>query len=1498
MKSTRKKFLGIMLLLVVLLGIGITVFAAYGSDDDIHKYYFALDRIPGNGGYPGQALDRDVAVADLRNKGGGGFDGDMWEDLSYYTVDVKRNGSSTADTTIKPDSTYTYIIHVYCDDDYDVVHYGRGGVEVWWNWQKYNTTYDAGHSNTDDEYTWSRFGFTTPMTCSEYSFATATTETLTYNGEEQKLLNNDSTNSSDRVTMSYKVDDGNWTTDVNAVTAKDAGEHTIYYKAEGAGLDDRKENTGSYSVTINKLDVTVTPKLDQSKIYGMKDPTFTYDIVATNGAKVVPEVDLADGALKNGALSRAEGEDYTKNGYKYTIGTLQSDNSINYDITFVDNTTVFMINRKNITEEGVDITLQPTPPTGGYDGSIYQYNYTGEEIVPQISLIYSGAEVDSIKNEKLELSNDYNITDGKTVREYINHGDAKETINIRGIGNYIGVSSLDWRVVKLNFGDITANNYDAVYDGQAHGISVNLTDTAVAADAEITYIYDDSNTVYNADNWDESKATTKVPTFKDVIVDSNNNAVNRTVYYRVHSENKDGGDSYIYNDYYGSGTVLIKKKDVNLVAENKTKVYDKDATTDPELTYEDYANQMIGNETLTGIKLTRPEGQNVNNYTISFNLDEINKNNTNYAVTQTTGTFAITKRPVKVSVGDYSKIYSEINPTLKLTIEKSGAEGVAEKEGLLTGDVLTDESALGTTLSFEDADGGKWTYDRFIDAGKYTIKRGTLDNQNYEIAFTDGSFTVNQKDISLADTNVEMLYNGTRTDSVYTYTGKTIAPDFTMSDVQEEVQYVNHDGDIDYEVKGVFKASDYGIFHVSIRGIHNYTGEIKGLWAILPVVDKELTYDGNAHSLEFNLGESLNDGTILGIRFSEKEPVGPVTAESYELTECPSYTKPGVYDIYYGIVRNPEEYGSEGVFSGVATLTINPDEEVNAVEAKIDEIGKVEYTDASKAKIDEARAAYDALTDGQKNIVTNADTLFAAETTYSNVKNADEKINAIGTVEYTIASKTKLDEARAAYDALTKEEKALLSDETKATLTKAEADYAELKAIHETAEAVKAKIDEIGTVEYTDASKEKIDEARAAYDALTPDQKVLVDNVDTLVAAEVTYAGLKTDTEAVEFVKDKIDEIGDVEYTNASKAKINEARAAYDALPDRLKGEIDNLDTLTNAESTYNTLKTNHEAAETVEEKINAIGDAKSTEEYKTKIDEARAAYDSLTDEQKDLVKDEILTVLEKAEENYPVVKDVEEMIKAIGDVEYTDASKEKIDEARAAYDALPDRLKGEIDNLDTLTNAESTYNTLKTNHEAAEAVEEKINAIGDLELSAKSKSEIDEARAAYDALTDEQKALVNEDKLKDLEQAESEYQTLIDNNKLMITYISTEKMSTDKIEDLVIVANGELENLVEILVNGETLDPKNYTLASGSTILTLKESYLASLDAGKYDVTFVYNDGRTVDSQFEIVKADENKSNNPNTGDSITLWICLALVSMLGIISTNKLTKKMKRSK
>ncbi|MBR0537069.1 MAG: hypothetical protein IJK40_02880, partial [Clostridia bacterium] len=60
------------------------------------------------------------------------------------------------------------------------------------------------------------------------------------------------------------------------------------------------------------------------------------------------------------------------------------------------------------------------------------------------------------------------------------------------------------------------------------------------------------------------------------------------------------------------------------------------------------------------------------------------------------------------------------------------------------------------------------------------------------------------------------------------------------------------------------------------------------------------------------------------------------------------------------------------------------------VAALIAAIGEVAYTDESKSKIDAAKAAYDALTDAQKALVDNADVLTAAEESYAELKAAGD----------------------------------------------------------------------------------------------------------------------------------------------------------------------------------------------------------------------------------------------------------------------------------------------------------------------------------------------------------------------------------------------------------------------------------------------------------------------------------------------------------------------------
>ena len=379
-----------------------------------------------------------------------------------------------------------------------------------------------------------------------------------------------------------------------------------------------------------------------------------------------------------------------------------------------------------------------------------------------------------------------------------------------------------------------------------------------------------------------------------------------------------------------------------------------------------------------------------------------------------------------------------------------------------------------------------------------------------------------------------------------------------------------------------------------------------------------------------------------------------------------------------------------------------------AVDDKIAAIGTVKLTDASKALIDAARAAYNALTADQKALVTKLATLEAAEKAYADLaaaKAVDDKISAIGTVKLTDASKALIDAARNAYNALTADQKALVTK--LATLEAAEKKYADLAA----AKAVDDKIDAIGTVKYDKASKDRIDAARAAYNALTADQKALVTKLATLEAAEKKYADLG----AAKAVDDKIAAIGTVAYTDASKALIDAARAAYNALTADQKALVTKLATLVAAEQAYEDLKAAAEkaaadlaAAQAVDEKINAIGVVEYTDASKALIDAARAAYNALTADQKALVTklatlvaaeqayEDLKAAAEKAAADLAAAQAVDEKIDAIGVVEYTDASKALIDAARAAYEALTDDQKALVTKLAILLAAEQTYADLE----------------------------------------------------------------------------------------------------------------------------------------------------------------------------------------------------------
>ena len=330
-------------------------------------------------------------------------------------------------------------------------------------------------------------------------------------------------------------------------------------------------------------------------------------------------------------------------------------------------------------------------------------------------------------------------------------------------------------------------------------------------------------------------------------------------------------------------------------------------------------------------------------------------------------------------------------------------------------------------------------------------------------------------------------------------------------------------------------------------------------------------------------------------------------------------------------------------------------------------------------------------------------------------KEVEEKIKAIGT-EITLESKKAIEEARAAYEKLSEAQKKLVSNLE--VLTKAEEELKKLEGQQEAdqkaAKEVEEKIKAIGT-EITLESKKAIEGARAAYEKLSEAQKKLVSNLEVLTKAEEELKKLEgqqeADQKAAKEVEEKIKAIG-TEITLESKKAIEGARAAYEKLSEAQKKLVSNLEVLTKAEEELKKLEGQQEAdqkaAKEVEEKINAIG-TEITLESKKAIEEARAAYEKLSEAQKKLVSN--LEVLTKAEEelkklegqqeaDQKAAKEVEEKIKAIG-TEITLESKKAIEGARAAYEKLSKVQKKLVSNLEVLTKAEEELKKLEGQQEA-----------------------------------------------------------------------------------------------------------------------------------------------------------------------------------------------------
>lgn len=90
---------------------------------------------------------------------------------------------------------------------------------------------------------------------------------------------------------------------------------------------------------------------------------------------------------------------------------------------------------------------------------------------------------------------------------------------------------------------------------------------------------------------------------------------------------------------------------------------------------------------------------------------------------------------------------------------------------------------------------------------------------------------------------------------------------------------------------------------------------------------------------------------------------------------------------------------------------------------------------------------------------------------------------------------------------------------------------------------------------------------------------------------------------------------------------------------------------------------------------------------------------------------------------------------------------------------------------------------------------------------------------------------------------------------------------------------NKNVSEFLCVIVDGAVVPASNYTVKSGSTIITLTPQYLSTLSVGKHAVRLVFLNNDYAETDFTIGK----KSAVPQTGDTLALSLGLLSLACLG---------------
>ena len=721
--------------------------------------------------------------------------------------------------------------------------------------------------------------------------------------------------------ITYKDADGNYTLDASP-TRTDAGETTVEFKASLEGYADA---FGSATITINKRPVEIKAA-NASKTYGEVDPAFADATMEGQVTGELNDVDLT--------VSRSDAGDDTLGTHKDVLSISQSKGALeeaytNYtftikpaDFTVNENETALTVSAKNVTQtydgtaygvtavasidgatikykdkDGkytldasptkknvgekevefeaslygyktvtgkakVTITKRPVTITAAnswkyygnddpaFEDAIMQNQVAGELTDVDLSVIRSNAQVNKVGTYEKVLT--INSSKKELEKEYTNY---TFTIN----PGTFEIKTNDQNVLQVG-----AVNVKKPYDGQSLGVEAEAT----LEGAVIKYKDADGNYTLDA-----SPTRTNVGT--------------TTVEFKASLEG--------YADAFGSATITIEKRPVEIKAANASKTYGE---VDPAFADAIMSGQVTGELTDVDLTVSRSDADNDTLGThedvlsISQSKEALEEAYTNYTFTIKPADFTINTNEdaLTVSAEDVTKTYDGTS---------YGVTAVA--------------SIGGATIKYKDAD-GNYTLDASPTKKNVGEKEVEFEASLYGYKTVTGKakITITKRPVEITVANAEKYYgtadpefeDATMSGQV---TGELTDVDLSVIRSNAQVNKVGTYIDvltINSSKKELEKANTNYTFTINLGTFEIKTND-QGALAV-SAANVEKTYDGNASGV-------TPSASIEGATITYKDTNG-----NYTLTESPTRTDVGETTVEFK--ASLEGYADA---FGSATITIN-----------------------------------------------------------------------------------------------------------------------------------------------------------------------------------------------------------------------------------------------------------------------------------------------------------------------------------------------------------------------------------------------------------------------------------------------------------------------------------------------------------------------------------------------------------------------------------------------